>query len=164
MPGSETPPRPSFRFPLHRMAAVPILAEASQFQTLVEAIRTNRFSLSGADLLHVALVTLGTLLVLSFTLRGVRQVAGRLRRSPLVLYCQMCRAHGLSWTDCRLLWRIGRAYRLEHPAAIFIAPERFDPARLGSALRLHEARIVELREMLFAEPAARPHSRSLTEC
>lgn len=134
------------------IAAFPPLVAASRLESLIEAVRTNRFSGQGSDFLQLALLAAGATLIVWFVVKIGRQVSDFLRASPLILFCQLCRAHRLTWTDWRLLWRIGRLYRLEHPAMIFLEPDRLDPSRLTSALRLHEARIASLREVLFHDP------------
>lgn len=87
------------------------------------------------------------------------------------LFRSLCRAHALRWGDQWLLWRVARYQRLDDPARMFLEPQRLDPANLGSVFRVQAARLVAIRERLFAglsqeepkkakppEPAARDAS------
>ncbi len=49
--------------------------------------------------------------------------------SPRALFRQLCRAHGLKFGNRRLLWQLARYHRLEHPARLFVEPDRFELAR-----------------------------------
>ncbi|NQT40711.1 MAG: hypothetical protein HQ581_24670 [Planctomycetes bacterium] len=95
-----------------------------------------------------------------------------MRDEPWRLFFRLCRAHRLRWIDWWLLFQVARYHRLRDPACLFLQPQRLDPANLDPQLRTKAARLLRLREQLFAGPAelkkpprrqaARPATRSRT--
>jgi hypothetical protein len=69
--------------------------------------------------------------------------------SPLILLVTLCRAHGLSWRDCFLVWRLARRHRLKDPARLFLEPERFDTGT-GRASRGRSGRLQAIKARVFA--------------
>lgn len=76
------------------------------------------------------------------------------------LFEKLCKAHGLSRSDCRLLRELARHQKLDDPAQLFLEPERFAAACLPMNLWGRTARMNEIRDRLFQlppQPAKRPH-------
>jgi hypothetical protein len=67
-----------------------------------------------------------------------------------MLFVDLCRAHGLPWSDWWLLYRVARHDRLREPARIFLEPERLEAATLSPSLQSRADRLRWLRERLFA--------------
>jgi hypothetical protein len=100
------------------------------------------------------IVVLAVILAVLITLWLLARFADRRRKgapsnSPLLLFIALCRAHGLSWSDRILLWRVARWHRLKHPGRLFLEPERLDPASLSPALRSQARRLHAIQDRLF---------------
>lgn len=66
------------------------------------------------------------------------------------LFYELCKAHGLSRQEVKLLVGLARVHQLENWALLFVQPERFDSAKLGT---LHVETVqayVSIRDRLFA--------------
>jgi len=117
--------------------------------------------------LAIVVAFVATLCLLSRLIER-RQRAGP-TNSRLGLFFSLCKAHGLAWSEWRLLWRLARHHRLRDPARLFLEPERFEPANLGPALRPQAAHIEAIGKRLFAglpsDPEPQPlqsHSRPVS--
>ena len=73
----------------------------------------------------------------------------RAQHSPRRLFHELCRAHKICWADRKLLRQLARWHQLPHAAQLFVAPERFDPAKLSPAFGRRAARLAALRGRLF---------------
>jgi hypothetical protein len=71
--------------------------------------------------------------------------------SPRKLFRSLCRAHQLDRMQRRLLRRLAKRHQLERPAALFLEPDRFSPARLGPDFQDQAEALLALRTRLFAE-------------
>jgi hypothetical protein len=65
------------------------------------------------------------------------------------LFASLCRAHGLSWSDRRLLRVLAHWRGLADPCKLFIEPRYFDGSSLEAAPATRLARLQELRARLF---------------
>lgn len=87
-----------------------------------------------------------------------RLLYGKERRSynrPRALFRELCRAHGLDAASRRLLTDLARAQGVTQRAQLFLAPERFEAARLGPKLAPRAREIQALSARLFgAAPMA----------
>jgi hypothetical protein len=72
--------------------------------------------------------------------------------SPPELFRELCRAHGLNWSNRRLLKRLATEWELPSAAQLFVDPERFNTARLPASWREQADRLESLRERLFETP------------
>jgi len=112
----------------------------------------------------LACVVVGTILLTHLLSREER-----LRRTndPWGLFRSLCRAHRLPRVEVRLLQRVAHARQLDHPARLFLEPERFhipcDDPRFGR----DRAMLAQIASRLFAgleaplpseqpSPASRP--------
>jgi hypothetical protein len=77
---------------------------------------------------------------------GHRRPAGGPRR----LFFTLCRAHGLTWREYWLVWRVARRQKLDQPAKLFLEPERWRPERLEGFEPNHLASLRRLQDRLFA--------------
>jgi hypothetical protein len=73
----------------------------------------------------------------------------RAHHSPRRLFGQLCRAHGLAWTDRQLLRQMARRHRLTSPCLMFLDVSRFDMQQLGPAFAGRASQIAALRQRLF---------------
>lgn len=137
-----------------------VLAEQSPFESLGNQFRGNRARFDTDDLI-TGLILLGAfaigVLILSWLLS--RQERRRTYNSPQALFRELCRAHGLDRASRRLLAQLARWQRLEHPALLFVEPNRFEPANLSPYLSTQRRAFESLRNRLFAQPAPAAASR-----
>jgi hypothetical protein len=131
-----------------------LLADADRwdnlFRGLSSGFREPRYS-SGTPFLTLLIVTgiVGVILLLMI----YKPLGGRKRETgkPRALFLSLCKAHGLTWRECWLLWRLGRVQRLKDPARLFLEPERWDATNSSPALRSRRREYKRLQEQLFAE-------------
>jgi hypothetical protein len=67
---------------------------------------------------------------------------------PRRLFAGLCKAHGLGWSDRRLLRRLARDRDLADPSRLFVEPGHFDPA-VSPASGVPAGRLADLRLQLF---------------
>lgn len=70
--------------------------------------------------------------------------------SPAGLFRQLCRAHHVSRSERRLLWRLSEALQLDHPARLFVEPDCYDVSRLDASWQSQAPRLAALRTSFFA--------------
>ncbi len=99
-------------------------------------------------LIGMAAVT-AVLLVWWMAARWLPESSRRPVGGPWRLFFALCGAHGLEWTDRWLVWRLARRQRLDHPARLFVEPERWAPANLGWLGPSRAERLAHVRERLF---------------
>jgi hypothetical protein len=73
----------------------------------------------------------------------------RALNSPRALFRELCRAHRLDSSSKRLLFDLARVHNLDHPARLFIEPERFAEPNLGPQLNSRRDELRALAERLF---------------
>jgi hypothetical protein len=115
----------------------------------------QRFQPGGSAFESRDLLILGAVLavVVAVVWLATRFFALRERRahhSPRRLFGQLCRAHGLAWTDRQLLRQMARRHRLSSPSLMFLDVSRFDVQQLGPAFAGRASQIAALRQRLFA--------------
>ncbi len=69
---------------------------------------------------------------------------------PQGLFRELCRAHQLNRADRQLLKHLASLGQLEHPAMLFVQPERFERANLPEELEASTEELAQLRDRLFA--------------
>jgi hypothetical protein len=101
--------------------------------------------------LAFALLALVACVLMSFWLsRVARFYFERRRHSPAQLFVELCRAHGLSRAERRMLDRLAAAHGLKHAAEIFLDESRFDLKDETFTAQRHA--VLALRRRLFAQP------------
>ena len=91
-----------------------------------------------------------------------RQERRKSYNSAWMMFFSLCKAHGLSWSDRWLLWRLARHQGLRDPARLFLGPERLADDNLSPGLRLRQAQCTALRGRLFADLEGTPGGPSGT--
>lgn len=132
-----------------------LLADRSRILDIAHAFRTNQRHHSPHDamvVLTIAVALIAGLLLLN-RLLDRRDRDQRQANQPLRLFLALCKAHGLSWSDRWLLWRVAHSQKLRDPGRLFLEPERLDPVSLSPSLRPQVARLRMLRERLFGHIA-----------
>ena len=98
-------------------------------------------------LVVLAAIVLGMWLLSQLLARRERR---RSYHSVWMLFLSLSKAHGLSWPQRWLLWRVARHQGLRDPARLFLEPERLANEHLSPALRLRGDQFRGLRGRLFA--------------
>jgi hypothetical protein len=97
------------------------------------------------------LAVLAVVVLLLSRFMAKRELA-RQSYSPRDLFHQLCHAHSLDRAACKALLRLAQQEELEHPARLFLEPERFN--RPGAATDAEGNVYRQLRNKLFGEPEA----------
>ncbi len=79
-----------------------------------------------------------------------RQSSRRTTANPRGLFRALCHAHGLSRANRRLLRRMAKIDKLEHPGRLFVEPARFTADEIPSALQSKRTQIMALGDRLFS--------------
>jgi hypothetical protein len=98
----------------------------------------------------IALVALTVWLLVRYV--NFRETRGF--HNPKRLFQELCAAHGLNRHRRNLIARLAAAHQLEYPAALFLAPERFDVAQLDASWQSQRAALEELRDAIFGRRLA----------
>ncbi len=128
-----------------------LLADDNRFQSMGRQFRRGGSTLDLGQLL--IWVTVLVLLVAAASLISNR-MARRQKpgyRSSRRLFHDLCRAHGLDQKKRMLLRQMARYQRLQQPARLFLEPERFDAANLGSVLAARRGEIQRMRDIVFGK-------------
>lgn len=128
-----------------------LLADIDLFRSLNQQFSGANFRFGWMHVL-VGLGILGGISAGVWLLNRLAHREGGQRRynSPPALFRALCRAHGLSRGNRRLLKQLARHQQLADPARLFLEPERFDTPNLGPALKAQRARLQAIREQLFS--------------
>lgn len=80
-----------------------------------------------------------------------RQRAEYATASPNSLFSGLCRLHGFSNAEQRLLFRLANAVDIDQPALVLSIPEQFDQARDNVQFKdLDQQKLARLRSRLFS--------------
>ena len=134
---------------------LPLLAQLARPQELGRRFRGPESQFGWDDLLGL-LLFLAVAAGLGWLLRWLLQRQNGIHRfyHPRRLFRELCRAHGLSRPQGKVLWQLAQYLQLEHPATLFLLRELWEPQRLGPEWSPWTETLQELRERLFgvAEP------------
>jgi hypothetical protein len=103
----------------------------------------------------LAIVTGLAMALLVLSKYVARRERARRTFSPRDLFKQLCQAHQLERSECKALWRLAQQDQLEHPARLFLEPERFD--RPGTAVDADRETYRRLRSKLFDATLSHEH-------
>jgi len=145
-----------------------LLGQQSRLDDLTSVFR-NRPSQVDTEYVVTGLVILSAIVLGMWILSQIlaRQERHKSYDNAWMLFFSLCKAHGLSWPERWLLWRVARHQRLRDPARLFLEPWRLADEHLSPALRLKQARLRALGQRLFAgveesggrPPASTPEDR-----
>ncbi len=129
-----------------------LLAARGRLDHLSNGFRGRRVRLDTNDLVF-GLAILGGVAIAIWVLSlfMAKQEKRAPCNKPLMLFWELCKAHGLKLSDRWLLWRLARRYRLRDPARLFLEPERFKTDRLGATWKPHAEPLHKISEKLFAD-------------
>lgn len=147
-------------------ASLVLLAEDVSFTDLGRNFRDggNGYNVTHALLALLVFAALGV--VIWFVVRYMSQRERRTYNSPRRLFNELCYAHGFNRRERRLLQRLARGQRLDHPALLFVDPQYYQAPRLTDALAARHDQLLHLRDLIFgkrlemdqpAETAPDPH-------
>jgi hypothetical protein len=131
-------------------------ADRDKFRHMGEGFRGENAQVETSEIL-IALVCLAGLIIALWVLSSyvARRERSKRTYSPRGLFHQLCQAHGLDRAGRTALWRLSKKQQLEHPARLFLEPERFEEPSVGTG---HEGETYrQLKLKLFAElPTGEP--------
>lgn len=141
-----------------------LTAQQNRGDSLSESFRTHA-GMGREDVL------LGLLMVATLVagLWATSRLLGLRRRrrgyhNPWQLFWELCKAHGLNWSDRSLLGRVARHHRMRDPARLFLEAQYWDEQSLGPAFALEFVRLRTLRKQILDGAAQRaagsPRARS----
>ena len=136
----------------HFLINVLLLAQDTRLEGFTRGFRRRQETpVELGDVMLGLAIVVGFVALLVLLSRAIerRQRAGP-TNSRLGLFFSLCKAHGLAWSEWRLLWRLARRQRLRDPARLFVEPQAFEPANLGPSLRPQAAEIRAIGKRLFA--------------
>src|SRR5262245_53298142 len=99
------------------------------------------------------MVALGAVVIITIAWVVLRIIARREKganHSPWCLFKELCAAHQLTPRERQLMTRLAQHHRLEHPTALFVEPNWWEPQRLGPAWSKCLVELDRLRKRLFA--------------
>ena len=131
-----------------------LLAERARWQRLGDGFGGKASAFNAVDLIYAAVIligfTLGLIILVKMAARGDNPQAVHRPRS---LFRELCRAHGFSFSQRRLLWKLARDQNLAHPARMFLEPARWSKSRMPEKLTARYDELLALRDRVFAHPA-----------
>jgi len=133
-----------------------ITAQVSRMESLGGGLRAKGEEGSAAAVLIAVAIGVALLALAWFLLARFTDIGRSRINSPRKLFAELCAAHQLDKPSCKLLKQVTRWQRLEHPARIFLEPERFDEVNLSPNLRASQPQLETLRARLFSLPATKP--------
>ena len=128
-------------------------ADRERIRAMSENFRGEGARLDTDDVL-IGLACLTGLALAGWALARYVAFRERARRvySPRGLFDQLCQAHGLDRASCKALLRLAQQEQLEHPARLFLEPDRFD--RPSAAIAESRDSYKQLQRRIFGEPGA----------
>ncbi len=129
----------------------PIFAQAEHWREMGRDFRVDHDKLD-PTLIIVCTVVLAVVTGFLFALHRLmnRQEGQRQYNSPKQLFRSLCRLHGLTGGEKRLLMQLARGEGLGQPGMLFLAPERFDEAIAVAKSPAHKRALESVRGKLFA--------------
>jgi hypothetical protein len=129
-----------------------LLAQQSNIESMGSGLRGKRDSFNASDLATMLMVLAAVasaiwILAYATSFREQRWA----RSSSLILFIDLCRTHGLRWSEGWLLWREARSQRLSDAPQLFLDPECLEEACLRPSLRSQSQQIDDIRARLFAD-------------
>jgi len=111
----------------------------------------------GMDEAITGLAILAGVVVATLLLTHLLTREERLRRTndPWSLFRSLCRAHRLQRVQVRLLHRVARAQQVDHPARLFLEPERYQIGCDDPQFGRDRAMLAQIASRLFAGLDAR---------
>ena len=129
-----------------------LLAQPSNLESMGSGFRGKRANFDAGDVVNVLLVV-GCVALAIWTISYAVTFRERrwARSSPLMLFIDLCRAHGLRWSEAWLLWRVAASQRLADASRLFVEPERLETTNLRPSLRGHAKQLDGIRSRLFLD-------------
>jgi hypothetical protein len=109
---------------------------------------------TGAGVNDFRITLVGLLVIACLACYLVRQIVRRRVFEPRSLFHALCKVHGLSKRDRRILERLAECHGIREQANLFLQPERFEPERLPIELRGEQEQVAGLKSRLFSSAAA----------
>jgi hypothetical protein len=139
-------------------------AQQDKFRSLGANFRGEHARIDMSEI--VIGLTCLTAAIIAFWLLGAylaRRERFRRTYNPRGLFHELCHAHGLDRAGRTALWQLARQQELEHPARLFLEPERFDepsraPDEQGETYRRLRLKIFDESSGEAIEPNREPRA------
>jgi len=130
--------------------ATGLLAQYSRWERLGDGLHRSRNRFDFMDWLPylVGLAVIGAIIAAIVAYKKYNDMS-KVCNDPNRLFRELSRAHGLDRSSQRILWHLATLTGLAQPADVFLMPAVFEVNQLPEQLRAEEARLTELRELLF---------------
>jgi hypothetical protein len=145
----------TWQYCLMRLAAAPMLADDEKFMRLGERFRDAEPMLGWVQGLLLLMVLAVLAVGIWFLQRTIGAGRDRVLDSPGKLFGQLCRRHGLTSGQRRLLHGLAARHELAQPAWLFVDCGLLDAAAAGDEDLATRERLVRLRRQLFGEAHGR---------
>ncbi len=127
-----------------------LLAQFSRWERLGDGLHRSR---GRVDLIEMLPYVIGVAVVVAIVFAVAKYIKyndlSKPCDDPQKLFREISKAHGLDRSSQRVLRQLADALGYLQPAEVFITPSAFEANQLPEELRDEEARICELRELLF---------------
>lgn len=136
-----------------------LLAEVDRLQSMGKRFRGRSAEFHFDDFL-TGMLLIGALGLGVFILARLRSSQEKWRASnhPWALFRELCKAHQLDRSSCRLLRELARWQALDHPARLFLEPERYELRALSPQLVEQAEALHALRDRLIGPLASNTES------
>ena len=111
--------------------------------------RPGGSNISTEDLIALLVVLVAVSAAICLLSRYLAMREKRGHNSPRRLFRELCRIHGIGWSQRQLLRQLARWHRLPHATELFVQPHCFEVQELGPAFANRHGQLTALRERLF---------------
>ena len=131
------------------LSTIALFAQRAQWEQMGGRFGTrNRFTFGDAILwLGLLLSFVFSLYLLSLYAKS-RDKKG-VSNSPVGLFKELCKEHGLNFRNRKLLSRLATETKLQQPAALFLDPNRFHASNLPNSLKREAKAFAEIKKTIF---------------
>jgi len=132
---------------------LPVLfGQNDRWRDMGAGFRGEKAQLSFAELFTSVSIIVAVILTLWLLSRLMTRREGRrLYNHPRHLFRSLCRAHGLSGAEQRLLRQVAVTRQIANPSGLFLDYEALEQARWDPRLKRHSDLIANLCDRLFLE-------------
>ena len=132
---------------MNKLTSWLLWADRDKFHQMGDNFRGEHAQVDTNEIL-IALLCLSCVVIALWLLSQYVARRERSKRlySPWRLFKELCQAHGLDRSHRQALKRLARQQQLEHPARLFLEPERFEQAASTQERELY----LQLKSKLFA--------------
>jgi hypothetical protein len=129
--------------------AMPIIAALQNSSGVWGRFDGQHASSGNYDLVILAIAAIALIAAIAWQFVPHRRQREFRLNSSVRLFGELCRAHQLDRSQCRLLKQLAAARGITNQALLFVEPEQFDIATLSPRLKAAADEVRQLRHQLF---------------